>query len=230
MLYNSSKSTPGKYNIRVNINKIWDSCNAELFVRWILHECETPLKTKKDILDHINTHRSQYKGDITTQPITILFNGLDPIYETVTINKLMDACFDRLDILNRKLISDKFIISQGIWLTKEEKLELRELNENGQLRNYLDVIKERLSLDPECPLRKNHAGLTYAEFRALVQLDNMPKISLLPTITLKVLRDKVLLLLDNDLNYHINKWHTLLDNISKVADARSITLPKYEIN
>ncbi len=65
----------------------------------------------------------------------------------------MSACFDRLDVINRKMISDKFIISQGIWLTEDEKKELTEYDENGQLRKYLDVIKERLFLNDNIRLK-----------------------------------------------------------------------------
>lgn len=69
----------------------------------------------------------------------------------------------------------------------------------------MEVIKDRLCLNPEIKLRVNPTGLSYTEFRSLVQLPALPKISTLSTITLKTLRDKVLLLLDNDLDYHINK-------------------------
>ena len=61
---------------------------------------------------------------------------MDPIYEKVTITKLMDACFDKLDVLNRKMITDKFILSQGIWLTNEEKLDLTETDKNGHTRYF----------------------------------------------------------------------------------------------
>lgn len=168
------------------------------------------------------------KEDIINESISVLFNGLDPIFEKVTVSRLMDACFDKLDVLNKKMITDKFILSQGIWLTDDEKVELTETNENGKLRNRMEVIKERLCLDPDVKLRISPTGLSFAEFRSLVQLSPLPKISSLSTIALKTLRDKILLLLDNDLNYHINKWNTLMTNIQKVAEARHITLPNFE--
>lgn len=62
----------------------------------------------------INNQRDQYSEDISDKNISYLFNGLDPIYENITIGNLVDACLDRLDILNRKMISDKFILSLGI--------------------------------------------------------------------------------------------------------------------
>ena len=52
----------------------------------------------------------------------------------------------------------------------------------------------------------------------------LAKISALPTNTLVTLRDKVILLLDNELDYHINKWNKLLKNIVEVADKRKIPL------
>lgn len=50
------------------------------------------------------------------------------------------------------------------------------------------------------------------------------KISTLPSNTLETLRDKILLLLDNDLDHHINKWNTLLKNCKAVAERRHIPL------
>lgn len=224
MLYNVSPWNPGKYTVRENIHRTWDSCNTELFVRYILHECDTDIKTKKDILDYINEQRAVQSTDIVNESIATIFNGVPPIFEKVTVNRLMDACFDKLDVLNKKMITDKFILAQGIWLTDEEKVELTEVNKDGKARNRMDVIKERLCLNPEIKLRVSPTGLSFAEFRSLVQLTSLPKISSLTTVALKTLRDKVLLLLDNDLDYHINKWSTLMSNIQRVAEARNIEI------
>lgn len=227
MLYNTASSFPGKFIVRENIYKIWDSCNTELFVRYLLHECNTSIKTNKDILEYINSQRATYDKDILNESISIMFKGLDPIFEKVTVKRLIEACLDKLDILNKKMITDKFILAQGIWLTDEEKIELTEVDPQGKVKNKLDVIKERLCLDPSVNLRVDHTGLSFAEFRSLVQLRPLSKISSLPTLALKTLRDKVLLLLDNDLTYHIEKWQTLMSNIKRVARERNIELPKF---
>lgn len=229
MLYNVSPWYPGKYVVRENIHKTWDSCNTELFVRYLLYECNTDIKTKRDILDYINHQRTIHEEDILNESISVLFNGLDPIFERVTVNRLMDACFDKLEVLNKKMITDKFILAQGIWLTDEEKIELTEVAKGGRIRNRMEVIKERLCLNPDIKLRISPTGLSFAEFRSLVQLSSLPKISSLSTTALKTLRDKILLLLDNDLNYHINKWNTLMSNIQRVATARNIALPTPEL-
>lgn len=228
MLYNAYPWSPGKYVVQENIHKTWDACNTELFVRYLLHDCDTDIKTKKDILDYINSQRSSHEEDILNESISVLFNGLEPIFEKVTVSRLMDACFDKLDILNKKMITDKFILAQGIWLTDNEKVELTEVDSNGRVRNRMEVIKERLCLNPDIKLRVSPTGLSFSEFRSLVQLTSLPKITSLSTIALKTLRDKILLLLDNDLNYHINKWNTLMSNIQRVAEARNISLPIFE--
>ncbi len=230
MLYNTDPKNPGKYKVRENIKKLWDDCNVELFVRHLLHECDTPIKTKRDILDFISQKRDEAGKDISHESISMLFNGLDPIYEKITIGKLMDECFDKLDVLNRRMITDKFILSQGVWLTDDEKVELTERDENGVMRNRLDVMKERLSLDPNIMLRISPTGLSFAEFRSLVQLSAVPKISTLPTIALQTLRDKILLLLDNDLNYHIDKWTGIINDLLRVAEARNIQIVEPTLN
>jgi hypothetical protein len=44
------------------------------------------------------------------------------------------------------------------------------------------------------------------------------------TDVLKLLRDKVLLLLDQDLEYHIQKWSMLKEKLEIVADQKGIKL------
>ena len=109
-------------------------------MRYLLHECDTPIKTKRDILDFIAQKREEASKDISHESISILFNGLDPIYEKITVGKLMDECFDKLDVLNRRMITDKFILSQGVWLTDQEKVELTEIDDQGKMRNLLQNL------------------------------------------------------------------------------------------
>ena len=219
MLYNKHPYRPGKLVIRENIQKAYNNCNAELLLRYILYDCNIDrLKTNKDLTDFILNNRIDYNETVGS-----LFDGLPVIFEKVTVNNLLNACFDKLDVLNTKMISSNFILSQGIWLTNEEKKDLTEYDSDGNMRKWLDVVKERLFL-PNIRLRIDQKGLSYAEFRALIQLGESPKFSALPTTTLKLLRDKIFLLLDNDLNYHIDKWNTIKDQILKVAEYKNINL------
>jgi hypothetical protein len=69
-------------------------------------------------------------------------------------------------------------------------------------------------------------GFSYSEFRSLVHLEPLPKISRLPSDTLRLLRDKVFILLDADTDYHIQKWMNIKTNIEKIAEYKGIDLVK----
>lgn len=224
MLYSHAKATPGKVTVKQILERTYENINAELFLRYLLHESNLDIfKTNKDLFDFIvNCKSSMNVKD--SDYVTTIFNGVPTIFEKVTIDRLLSACFDKLDALNRKIVSDKFIVSQGIWLTNEEKEELTEYDDNGKMRDRLEVIKERLVLNNNLKLRIDRKGLSYSEFRSLVKLDQYPKISSLPSNTLKLLRDKIILLLDNDVNYHIAKWNNLKENVQKVAEKKKLVL------
>lgn len=222
MLYNTSPYSPGKMQIRKNIHTTWDNCNTELFKRFLIHESNVGFSTNKDLLDYILAAKKQYEAS-DSDSITVIISGVPTIYEKITINDLLNACFDKLGTFNKKLLSDKFILSQGIWLTNEEKKELTEYEADGTMRKWLDVVKERLFM-PNIRLRIDQKGLSYSEFRSLIQMDALPKISALSTATLRLLRDKILLLLDGDLNYHIDKWSVIKEQIEKIAEYKGITL------
>lgn len=205
MLYNTNKYTPGRIKVKSNIKTLIANCNAELLLRYITHECSIDLlKTNLQVIEYIRD-RKQVDHLNDSNSVSHLFGEVPAEFNSVTIGELIDACFDKLDIINRKMISDKFILSQGIWLTEREKEELAEYDNNGKLRSWLDVIKERLVLNPNTKLRVDPKGFSYNEFRALVHLEPLPKISRLPSDTLRLLRDKVFILLDADTDYHIQR-------------------------
>lgn len=83
-------------------------------------------------------------------------------------------------------------------------------------------------LNNNVELRFSPQGLSYSEFRALVRIEGRPKFSALPTDTVKLLRDKILLLLDQDLEYHVNRWDTLNEKILNVAMQKGFILKEKE--
>ena len=225
MLYNTNKYTPGKLQVKKNIRTLISHCNAELLKRYIIHECSVDiLKSPIEIIQFIRD--SKKANNLTdTDSVTTLFNHLPKEFESITLDLLLSSCLDQLDIINRKMISDNFILSLCIWLTDSEKFDLTEYDSNGQIRPWMEVIKERLIL-PNIKLRVDPKGFSYSEFRSLIHLSPLPKISSLPTDTLRLLRDKVFILLDADTDYHIAKWEEIKSNIEKVAEYKKITLVK----
>lgn len=226
MLYNKNRFQPGRLEVKKNLKLLINDCNAEMFLRYILHECDVDiLKTGLQVADFIRNGKSS--NNLSDDDlVTSIFGSVPHDYQTVTLGQLMKACFDKLGVINRKMISDNFILSQGIWLTEEEKQELTEYS-NGKIRPWLDVIKERLFLD-NVRLRVNTNGFTYGELKCLLRLDPISKISNLPSSTLKLMRDKVLVLLDADTDYHIEKWKTLKRNIERVCEYKGIVLKEKE--
>ena len=216
MLYRTTNFKFGKYEVRKNIHKIYNACNAELLHRFIQHELNTDIfKTNRDILDYINKFKET--NHLTNEDsITTMFDGLPKEYETLTIGDLVKACLDSLEPINRRLISDEFIMSLGIWLTDEDKKDLTEYDSQNRLRPWLQVMKERLFIDGGF-FRITPSGLSYPELRSLINLESRAKVSTVPSTTLRLLRDKILLMLDNDLEYHIKKWTDIQHKIEEVA-------------
>lgn len=227
MLWNTNQYSPGKYHVKDNIQNMINNCNAELCLRYLLHDREPKIMaTSKDVMDVIFTIKKD--RDVSNkESISKIFNDIPIEYQSITIDKLIDACFDKLGVVNRKLISDKFILAQGIWLTREEKEDLTETDEKGNRRAFMDVIKERLLL-PDIRLRVDPKGLSFAEFKALIKLDIMPKVSSVSTKTLEILRDKIFLRLNSDVDYHINKWESIKSIIEQVADIKHFPLKARE--
>lgn len=105
--------------------------------------------------------------------------------------------------------------------------ELTEYNPDGTRRSYFEVMKERLFMK-DVSLRRDSKGFSYAEFRALLMLENNNKIVGLPTFTLKLIKDKVIFMLENELSYHIEKWEELISQMNKVAEYKGIELKGWD--
>lgn len=134
MLYRKTNYKFGKLEVRKNIQKIYRSCNSELLRRYLLHDLNIQLfKTNKDILDFINEFK-EVNGVTNKDSITVMFSNLPKEFETLTIDDLLCASLDMCEPINKKLISDEFIMSLGIWLTEDEKKDLTEFTPDGKLR------------------------------------------------------------------------------------------------
>lgn len=226
MLYNKSRYTPGKITLRDSLGTLGMACITELFVRFLLHECDIEsIKSRQDLLTIVNSAKrdSDVKNDDT---IDCIFSNIGDEYSKIKVRDLIDACLNNLGAFNNKLLTPSFMLAQGVWFTKEEMEELTEYDSDGKRRSYFEVMKERLFMN-DVSLRRDSKGFSYAEFRALLMLNNNNKIVDLPTFTLKLIKDKVIFMLENELSYHIEKWSELISQIKKVAEYKEFTLKEY---
>lgn len=103
---------------------------------------------------------------------------------------------------------------------------MRELNvkdEQGNTRNRLELIKERLGLKQDVRLTVKPSGLNMAELRAMLNL-KPKKYSEMTTDQLVTLRNKVLFKLENEVQHHIDQWEERKSQIEKVAESKGVKL------
>lgn len=114
MLYNKSRYTPGKITLRDSLGTLGMACITELFVRFLIHECEIDsIKSRQDLLTIINVAKreSGVKNDDT---IDCIFSNIGDEYSKIRIRDLVDACLNNLGTFNNKLLTSSFLLAQGV--------------------------------------------------------------------------------------------------------------------
>lgn len=135
-----------------------------------------------------------------------------------------EGCLDRLGKFNKQHITLTFILKQGLWFTAQESKDLVEKDpKTGQIRDKIEVAKERLGLKPTSTLYVTPKGLSYAQLRSMVNLKSK-KYTELTTDQLRLLRNKILYALEDDVRFHISQWETRKNQIKLVCDAKGYTL------
>lgn len=114
MLYNKSRYTPGKIVLRDSLGTLGIACVTELFVRYLIHECEIEsIKNRQDLLTLIN--KLKRECDIKNDDyISSVFNNLPDEYNKIKIRDLIDACLNNLGTFNNKLLTSSFLLAQGV--------------------------------------------------------------------------------------------------------------------
>lgn len=241
MLNSTDRNNPGRYTLLDIINEQRINCNVELFLRKLESGSLSAdgkgyprFQYLQDLISFIRKNRDQYPEEtLENTPITYCTNGISREFESVTIAKVRDACLDKLGWFQNKHITFSFIIGLGIYLTPAEIKEFREVDANGKPRKVMDVIRERLNLNPKDNSKDNPkdkvwlfidpAGLNFTELRAMLTL-RPKKYSELTTDQLVTLRNKVLFRLEEQVAKHIKQWEEIKSQIEKVANVRQINL------
>lgn len=227
MLYNTDKENPGRY-VLINIIKDQiDRCNCELFLRWLEQEKSKP---RFNFLSDIRTVLDNNKDIITdtkTFPISEIVGGCPDEYKNLSISLVLDGLLDRLGKFDRKHITLTFILKQGLWFTQQELKDLTEKNEDGTLKDRVQVVKERLGLKPNVNIHITPKGINYTQLRAMILLRSK-KYSELTTDQLKTLRNIILFSLIDESRFHANQWEERIAMISAVCNEKGIDMTNWD--
>lgn len=225
MLYNESADNPGRYPLLETVKVQRDRCGAELFVRYLRRSQQSPLAYLMSLRNLINNNvREGWNEDELRQlSVTSIQDDCPPEFEDLTIDIIMNACLDKLGKFDKSHITLSFILKQGLWFTEAELKDLTEKDADGKTRDRRDVVRERLGLKNNTKIILDPKGLTYAQFRAMINLKSK-KYAELTSEQLVTLREKVLFSLEDDINHHITEWEERIRQIKEVADYKNFGL------
>jgi len=221
MLYNKDHQNPGRYPLLQIIQSQKDRCGVELFLR----DSEKSGMSRYVIVDSIKKAimYSGIKEDQLKNMTLDEFYKVESQYAKLPVKLVQDGCTQRLGKFDKSHITLTFILKQGLKVVEEEEIELTEKDSDGNKRNILDVVRERLTIAPHMKLKTDAKGLTYTQLRAMLNLRNR-YYNELNKEQLQVLRYRILLALEDDVMFHIQQWETRLNQIKEVAKLRDIEL------
>lgn len=232
MLYSEDKVNPGRYILLDIIREQREKCNVELYLRKLAEgvftggEGYSKYSYCQILLDCIKKNKQHFpQNELKNIPITAITGGVPKEFSRLSIDSVLSGCLDTLGLLNTKHLTFSFIKNLGIYLTPDEMKELTEKDENGNIRSRLEVIKERLNINPSVRLSVKPSGLSYAEFRSMLNLRSK-KYSDLNVGQLTTLRNKVLFRLEQEVSYHASQWEDKIHQLELVCQSRGIDLEK----
>ena len=236
MLYSNNKKFPGRYVLCDIINEQRDNCNTELYLRWLENKYLTDIPEPRspyarflywqDLLTLLKNNEDTVPKDKYDEiPIGVIPLGIDvpSEFRDITISQVRSGCLDTLGVFSREHISLRFITKLGVWLTDKEMNELTEKDKDGNVKNRIDVIKERHNLKSVITLKPNPKGLKYSELRAMLNLKTK-KYSDLTNDQLVVLRDKVLFRFAEEIEFHAAQWEERKRQLEAVANSKGFSL------
>jgi hypothetical protein len=216
MLYNNSKTDPGRYLVLDIANDQINRCAVELFLR--------SLENSENRIPRYTLYEKLQEGiknsgvDPKTLKISDMTNGCPVEYENLPLNLVIAGCLDALGTHSKRHTPLKFIIKKGIWFSKTD---LEELKAEG--KEPIDVAREKLGIFKDTELKISSQGVPYQALKAIVAIKNK-KYSEMTDEQLTVLRERVLLNLKKEVSNHIKQWEERMRQIDAVAKFKGFTL------
>lgn len=227
MLTNKSEKNPGRYPLLTIIQDQRMRCNAELFLRW-LEDPENAGYPRFKFLEALRSFLDLNKAvvDPDTFPIYKVLNSdqCPSEFSDIPCSLILEGCLDRLGRFDKKHLTLSFILKQGLWFTPQESKDLAIKDENGNIRDRIEVVRENLKLPSAIKIHTNPKGLSYSQLRAMINLKSK-KYSELTTDQLRLLRDRILFSLEDDVRMHVDQWETRKEQIIQVMTLKGFTLP-----
>lgn len=227
MLWNKNDKDPGRY---VLLNIIKDQrvrCNAELFLRWLEDPDEIGFPRFK-FLEALRGFLDTNKDAV--DPVTFPINGVlksdqCPVeFADIPCSIVLEGCLDRLGRFDKHHLTLSFILKQGLWFTPQESKDLAIKDENGNIRDRIEVVRENLKLPTTIKIHTSPKGLSYSQLRSMINLKSK-KYSDLTTDQLRLLRDRILFSLEDDVRLHADQWEERKKQIIKVMESKGYSLP-----
>jgi hypothetical protein len=216
MLFNTSKTDPGRYLVLDIANDQINRCAVELFLRSLENsENRIPRYT---LYEKLQEEIKNSGVDPKTLKISDVTKGCPVEFENLPLNLVIAGCLDALGTHSKRHTPLKFIIKKGIWFSK---LDLEELKEEG--KEPLEVAKEKLGIYKDTELKISSQGVPYQALKAIVTIKNK-KYSEMTDEQLTVLRERILLNLKKEVSNHIKQWEERMRQIDAVAKYRGLTL------
>ena len=225
MLNNEDPKHLGRYNVLEEINSQINKCNVELLLRYFENNY---LKDNREDIKRRTLWFSLRKlmennpeiSDWSIVPITKISSNLPSEFNDINIADVMDGCLDYLGVYDKQHLTMTFITKMGLWFNKAEESELKGNSNVDRLR----IAKEKLHLPEKLNLKFSEKGLSYHEMRSMLILPKKQKYSDMTTKQLSVLRDKVLLRLQREIDGHIFNWKRLKKQLELVAESKGVDL------
>ena len=226
MLYNKSEKDPGRYVLLAIIKDQRNRCNTELFLRWL----ESPeganyprFRFLEALRGFLDTNKEVV--DPNTFPIGEVINSENcpAEFNEIPCSYVLEGCLDRLGRFDKKHLTLSFILKQGLWFTPQESKDLTIKDDNGNVRDRIEVVRETLKLPSAIKIHTNPKGLSYAQLRSMINLKSK-KYADLTTDQLHLLRERILFSLEDDVRLHAEQWETRKQQIEQVAELNGLTL------
>lgn len=223
MLYNTDSKNPGRRTLFKIVTDQIVRCRAELLIRWLRSEKKyTSTKCLEGLKDIIANNKETLTPEtIKTYPIGMVMNGIPLEYSEIPISLVMDACLDSLGTCNTSHLTLNFIVKMGLWFTQQEMqkdLYCKDPN-TGKAMNRLEVVQQKLHLNPSIRLKICDTGLSYAEFESMCRLKK-DKYSNFTSNQLKLLSNKVLYKFQDQLEMQSAAWEEKMNQIVKTAESK----------